>query len=254
MLIRPQRCASGFVLEAHWKSFHSSVQIQWARYVSQVHSVWISCFSSLPANAVRARWRALAVRQPNRVWNGSQRFSSPPNMQCVLSSPYLISSHLICSDRGACVRVLKMHVRLRLHSCLRGGNIMYPISPSFHFASRGQLTELPSTFQLFYWAEMFSLAWRIAENPPNYTCHAAWSCPSWQHGPTKWFTRFLSWMDATPLISQHYEGRGLGGLVLQNNRYWYDIHLSTPLTLPSSCRTLWHENSLAVTRTQSGRG
>lgn len=94
MLIRPQRCASGFVLEAHWKSFHSSVQIQWARYVSQVHSVWISCFSSLPANAVRARWRALTVRQPNRVWNGSQRFSSPPNMQCVLSSPYLISSHL----------------------------------------------------------------------------------------------------------------------------------------------------------------
>lgn len=119
-------------------------------------------------------------------------------------------SHLISSavtEVRVCV-CLHVCVRLWLHSCLRGGNIMYPISPSFHFASRGQLTELPSTFQLFYWAEMFSLAWRIAENPPNYTCHAAWSCPPWQCGPTKWFTRLFSWMDATPLISQHYEGWG----------------------------------------------
>lgn len=36
MLIRPCPCASAFVLEAHWKSFHSSVQIQWGRYVSTV--------------------------------------------------------------------------------------------------------------------------------------------------------------------------------------------------------------------------
>ena len=128
-------------------------------------------------------------------------------MQCVLSFPYLFSSAVT----EVHVRVLACAcVRLWLHSCLRGGNIMYPISPSFHFTSCGQLTELPSTFQLFYWAEMFSLAWRVAENPPNYTCHAAWSCPPWQCGPTKWFMRLLSRMEATPLILQHYREKGEG--------------------------------------------
>lgn len=163
-----QPCASGFVLEAHSKSFHSSVQIQWACYVSPALVGWISCFSSL-----------------------LQRQTGP-------------SEHVhVC----AC-----MCVRLWLHSCLKRGNIMYPISPLFHFASRGQLTELPSTFQLFYWAEMFSLAWHIAENPPNYTCHVAWSCPPWQCGLTKWFMHLLSWMDATPLISQNYEQEGASHL------------------------------------------
>lgn len=137
---------------------------------------WVNKLLFLPsAKAARARWRALTEKQTNRARNGSQRFASPSNMQCVLSSLYLISSAVTEVCVHACVCVL-----LWLHSCVKRGNIMYPISPSFHFASRGQLTELPSTFQLFYWVEMFSLARRVAENPPNYTCHVAWSCPPWQ--------------------------------------------------------------------------
>lgn len=96
MLIRLEPCANGFVLGAHWKSFHSTVQIQWARSVSQVHSGWTGCFSSL-----LRRWRALTARQRHWVWNGSSRSSSPPHMQCVLSSPYLISS--AAAERRACM-------------------------------------------------------------------------------------------------------------------------------------------------------
>lgn len=141
-------------------------------------------------------------------------------------------SHLSCSDRAVCAHAL---VHLWLCSCMREGNIMYPITPSFHLASLGQLKKnLPLTFQLFYWAEMFSLARRIAENPPNYTCHAAWSSPLWQHGLTKWFTCFLSWIGATPLISQHYKGWG-GSLDFQKNQYWYHILNST---VPASSQTL----------------
>lgn len=207
MLIRPQRCASGFVLEAHWKSFHSSVQIQWARYVSQVHIVWISCFSSLPANAVRARWRALTVRQPNRVWNGSQRFSSPSNMQCVLSSPYLISSHLQW-QRCVCARA---RICMCVCGCIlvwEGATLCILFLSHFILHLAGNWQSCPRHSN--YFIEQRCFLWHDASQkiPPNYTCHAAWSCPSWQHGPTKWFTRFLSWMDATPLISQHYEGRG----------------------------------------------
>jgi len=96
MLIRLEPCANGFVLGAHWKSFHSTVQIQWARSVSQVHSGWKGCFSSL-----LRRWRALTARKRHWVWNGSSRSSSPPHMQCVLSSPYLISS--AAAERRACM-------------------------------------------------------------------------------------------------------------------------------------------------------
>lgn len=81
---------------------------------------------------------------------------------------------------------------------------------------------------------MFSLARRIAENPPNYTCHAAWSSPLWQHGLTKWFTCFLSWIGATPLISQHYKGWG-GSLDFQKNQYWYHMLNST---VPACSQTL----------------
>lgn len=105
MLIRPQPCAPGFVLEAHWKSFHSSVQIQWASNTSQVHSGWISCFSSPLQRQTGPGEKALTVRQTNQVWNGSQRFSSPPNMQCVLSSPYLISSAVTEVRVCVCMRM-----------------------------------------------------------------------------------------------------------------------------------------------------
>lgn len=190
MLIRLQRCGSGFVLEAHSKSFHSSVQIQWGCYVSPALSGWISCFPSLVQRQTGASGGLLLWNSHSTKCGMALRFSSLPNMQCVLSSLYLI----ICNDRGVCMCVhvcACMCARLWLHSCLKRGNIMYPISPSFHFASRGHLTELPSTFQLFYWAEMFSLAWHIAENPPNYTCHVAWSCPPWQYGLTKWFMLYV---------------------------------------------------------------
>lgn len=135
-------------------------------------------------------------------------------------------SHLIGSDRVGYMCVLVcvcecMCELLWLDSCLERGNIMYPISPTFYFVSRGELTEQPSTFQLFYWAEMYSMAWHITEIPPNYACHVDWSCPPWYYGPTKWFMFLLSWMDATPMILQNYE-EGLP--VPLNNQYWYEIY------------------------------
>lgn len=96
-----------------WFCFGSSLKVisqQCADSMSLLRVSSPSCvnklLSSLPAKADRARWRAVTVRQANRVWNGSQRFSSPSNMQCVLSSPYLISSHLQW-QRCVCVRACK---------------------------------------------------------------------------------------------------------------------------------------------------
>lgn len=156
-------------------------------------------------------------------------------------------SPLICSDRGACACTC---VCLWLRSHLRGGgNIMYPISPSFHLASCGQLTELPLTFQLFYWAEMFSLAWRVAENPPNYTCHAARGCPLWQCGLAKWFMCFLSWMDSDLTTLQ-----GMGGWgVLSSKTIDTDMICILSTLQLSNALALEHRNPFTATFTQSGR-
>lgn len=101
MLIRLQRCGSGFVLEAHSKSFHSSVQIQWGCYVSPALSGWISCFSSLVQMQTGASEGLLLWNSHSTKCGMALRFSSLPNMQCVLSSLYLISSAV--TEMRACV-------------------------------------------------------------------------------------------------------------------------------------------------------
>lgn len=101
MLIRPQPCASGFVLEAHWKSFHSSVQIQWVSYTCKPALDKWAAF--LNPDSGTARWTSLTTGQANQVQNGSQKFSSLPNKQCLLSSLHLIWSVVRCMC--PCLRV-----------------------------------------------------------------------------------------------------------------------------------------------------
>lgn len=81
----------------------------------------------------------------------SQRLSSPPlNMRCALSPPYLG-----WSGRGA--RALACASVVAFLSDL-GHHRAFYFSFLFYSVFKGPLTELPVTFQLFYGAEMFSLA------------------------------------------------------------------------------------------------
>lgn len=187
MLIRLQRCGSGFVLEAHSKSFHSSVQIQWGCYVSPALSGWISCFSSLVQMQTGASEGLLLWNSHSTKCGMALRFSSLPNMQCVLSSLYLISSAV--TEMRACVCLHVCAVVVAFLSEKGQHNVSYFSLISFCISRASDRAALDIPIILLSW--MFSLAWHIAENPPNYTCHVAWSCPPWQYGLTKWFMLYV---------------------------------------------------------------
>lgn len=120
--------------------------------------------------------------------------------------------------------------------CVCGCVLVWPGAPScilflphFILCLRGHWQSCPWRSNYFMKQRCFLWHEAFQKIPPNYACHASWSCPPWQHDPTKWF--MVDGCHTSDLTAIHAVVQG--GLILQNNRYWYDIHPSTLFTVNS---------------------